>query len=295
MKREDLTDLAAFVAVAEERSFTRAAARLGMSQPALSYAIKVLENRLGIRLLARTTRSVGTTEAGQRLLETLRPAFDTIGAELQALRDAGGEISGNLRITMVKHAATSLVLPRLGRFLADHPKVSLELNVDDALVDIVAERFDAGLRVGASVEKDMIAVPIGPQARAAVVATPDYFARNPPPRSPRDLDRHDCINYRLASAGGFLRWRFHENGHPLDVRVEGSLVVNDGDVLLACVLDGQGLGYLFEDHAAEHIRSGRLVRVLEDWCRPFPGFHLYYPSRHQKSAALAAFIEALRR
>jgi DNA-binding transcriptional LysR family regulator len=292
VRRDHVPDLTAFVAVAEERSFTRAAARLGMSQSALSTAISALEARIGIRLLARTTRSVATTEAGQRLLETARPALDSIAAEIEALASLKHRLSGNLRITSIEHAATSLLLPALTPFLAEYPGISVEVDVNDAFVDIVAQRFDAGVRFGEHVEKDMIALPIGEEVRAAIVATPAYFAEIAPPQSPRDLDRHRCIGYRLAGSGQIYRWQFSENGRPLEVTVSGSLLVNKADMLVQAALAGQGLCYAFEHLVGDHLRSGRLVRVLEAWCPPMPGYYLYYPSR-QKTPALAALIQAL--
>ncbi|TWA88646.1 DNA-binding transcriptional LysR family regulator [Azospirillum brasilense] len=294
MNRNDLGDLAAFAVVAEEGSFTRAAARLGMSQSALSHAMKALEDRLGLRLLARTTRSVSTTEAGQRLLRTLRPALDDIASGLAAVGELREKPAGTLRITTGKHAAVRLLWPVLSRFLADYPEVQVELSIDSSLTDIVASRFDAGVRLGEQVEKDMIAVRIGPDIRAAIVGAPSYFAKRPVPCAPQDLAGHDCINYRFTSSGAVYVWEFEEDGHPVNVRVTGSLVSNDMDVIMAAVLDGRGLAYIFEDEVAEHIAAGRLVRVLDDWCKPFPGYYLYYPSRRQIPPALAALVDALR-
>ncbi|MET3900332.1 DNA-binding transcriptional LysR family regulator [Devosia sp. UYZn731] len=294
MKREDLSDLAAFVAVAEECSFTRGAARLGLSQATLSQTVSNLERRLGIRLLARTTRSVRTTEAGQRLLDTLRPAFASIDEQVQALAALSDTPSGTIRLTSIRYPAMALVLPALPDFLKAYPGVKLEISVDDAFTDIVAGGFDAGIRFGHQVEKDMVAVPIGPDARAAVVATPSYFERHPKPDSPRDLHLHDCINFRLASAGNIFRWQFWENGRPLEVKVDGALTVNDGDTLEAAVIAGIGLAYIFEDQVADHLTSGRLIRCLEAWCPPLPGYHLYYPTRRQKTPALTALIDTLR-
>ncbi|MDQ2105497.1 LysR family transcriptional regulator [Azospirillum isscasi] len=294
MNRNDLSDLAAFAVVAEEGSFTRAAARLGMSQSALSHAMKALEDRLGLRLLARTTRSVSTTEAGQRLLRTLRPALDDIAAGLAAVGELREKPAGTIRITTGKHAAVRLMWPALSRFLADFPEVQVELSIDSSLTDIVASRFDAGVRLGEQVEKDMIAVRIGPDIRAAIVGAPSYFARRPVPCAPQDLAGHDCINYRFTASGAVYVWEFEEKGQPINVRVSGSLVSNDMDVILAAALDGRGLAYVFEDEVAEHIAAGRLVRVLDDWCKPFPGYYLYYPSRRQIPPALAALVDALR-
>ena len=294
MKREDLGDLAAFLAVAEEQSFTRGAARLGLSQATLSQTISNLEQRLGVRLLARTTRSVRTTEAGQRLLETLRPAFADIDAEMRSLAELSDTPSGPIRLTTIRYPARALMLPALTRFHKAFPGVKVEISIEDAFTDIVAGGFDAGIRFGQQVEKDMVAVPIGPDARAAVVASPDYFTRYPKPVSPHDLARHDCINFRMASASNIFRWRFWDNGRPLDVKVDGTLTVNDGDILEDAALAGQGLAYIFEDQVTDHLRSGRLLRCLEEWCPPSPGYHLYYPTRRQKPAALTALIDMLR-
>lgn len=294
MKREDLSDLVAFVAVAEERSFTRGAARLGLSQATLSQTVSNLERRLGVRLLARTTRSVRTTEAGQRLLETLRPAFASIDEQMQALAALSDTPSGTIRLTAIRYPAMALVLPALPDFLKAYPGVKVEISVDDAFTDIVAGGFDAGIRFGHQVEKDMIAVPIGRDARAAVVATPSYFERYPKPDSPHDLHMHDCINFRMASAGNIFRWQFWENGRSLEVKVDGALTVNDGDALEAAVTRGLGLAYIFEDQVAHHLTSGRLVRCLDAWCPSLPGYHLYYPTRRQKTPALTALIDILR-
>lgn len=293
MRREDLPDLVAFAAVANERSFTRAASRLGMSQPALSHAIRALEKRLDLRLLARTTRSVAPTEAGQRLLETLQPALDAIDSQLQSLETMRHGLAGTVRITAVRHAGTSIVLPALRQFREQYPGIKIELSLDDAFTDIVAGGFDAGIRLGDHVEKDMIAQAIGPDVRAAVVASPDYFERFPVPKSPRDLDDQDCIGYRLAGSGEPYRWQFARAGRPVTVSVAGSLMVNDGDALVRATLEGQGLAFTFEHYVLDHIAAGRLVRVLEPWCPSQPGYRLYYASR-RKSPALAAFIAALR-
>lgn len=294
MKREDLSDLAVFLAVAEERSFTRGAIRLGLSQATLSQTVSNLERRLGIRLLARTTRSVRTTEAGERLLETLRPALADLDAQIQTLAAMSDTPTGTLRLTTIGYPARALVLPALSGFHKAYPGVKLEISVDDAFTDIVAGGFDAGIRFGHRVEKDMIAVPIGPDIRVAVVATPNYFERCSKPENPRDLSRHDCINFRLASAGNIFRWQFWDKGRLLDVKVDGSLTVNDGDTLEAAALCGLGLAYLFEDQVTPHLESGALVRCLEKWCPPAPGYHLYYPTRRQKTPALAALVETLR-
>jgi DNA-binding transcriptional LysR family regulator len=280
--------------VAEEQSFTRAAAKLGMSQSALSHAMKALEERLDLRLLARTTRSVSATEAGQRLLRTLQPALEDISMELAALRTLRGKPAGTIRITSGKHPAMLVVWPALSRFLAEYPDVQVEISVDDSLTDIVAGRYDAGIRLGEEVEKDMIAVCISPDIRSAVVGSPSYFSEHPPPHSPHDLAEHNCINYRMATAGGLYPWEFEKDGQSLAVRVNGSLVFNDIDLMVAAALDGCGLAHVFEDQVAPHLAAGRLLRVLDEWCPPFPGFYLYYPSRRQTPPALAALVDALR-
>jgi len=294
MRRDDLNDLAAFSVVAEEESFTRAAARLGISQSALSHAMKGLEARLKVRLLARTTRSVSTTEAGDTLLRSLRPALEDIAAGLAKVGALGGAPSGTVRLTATKNAATAVVMPVLPAFLAAHPDVRVELIVDDGLTDIVANRFDAGIRFGNIVEKDMIAVRVGPDMRRAVVGAPSYFAGHPPPTTPRDLSAHRCIGYRLVKAGGLYAWEFEENGRPLEVRVDGPLVFNDTDLMRQAAIAGLGIAYVYEDDALDDIKAGRLTRVLENWRPLLPGYFLYHPSRRQTPPALAALIAALR-
>lgn len=294
MKRHDFDDLAAFVVVAEERSFTRAGARLGISPSGLSHMMKLLEERLRVRLLARTTRSVATTEAGERLLATLRPAFQDINRSLQELGDRSGRPSGTVRITAPQHAAMFLVAPLLPSFHAQFPDVRIELITSDQFEDIVATRFDAGIRLLESVERDMISVRVGPDIRAAVVAAPSYFERHPPPKTLRDLADHDCVNYYLPSAAAPYAWEFQDDGREVEVKVSGSLMVNDAFMLMQAALAGSGLVYTFDDVTEEHVSSGRLVRVLEDYCKPFPGYSIYYPSRRQMPSALAAFIDALR-
>lgn len=294
MRRDELNDLAAFVAVADATSFTRAAAKLGMSPSALSHAMKALESRLGVRLLARTTRSVRATEAGERLLRTLRPAFEDIGAELGALGELREKPAGTIRITTFKYAATSVLWPVLPGFLKAYPDVRVEVTIDDGLTDIVASRHDAGIRFGEKVGKDMIAVRVGPDVTTAIVGAPAYFADHPAPRTPQELTGHRCINYRYATAGGLYQWEFEDDGRPFQVKVDGPLVVNDGDLILAAALSGQGLGYLFEDQVAEHVAAGLLIRVMAPWCVTFPGCYLYHPSRRQTPPALAALIDALR-
>ena len=294
MERGELNDLLAFEAVARERSFTRAAAVLGMSPSALSHAMRGLEERLGVRLLARTTRSVAPTEAGERLLQSLRPALSGIAEGLEALRDWRDNPSGTVRITTFAYAARMVLLPRLPAFLLAHPEIRVEVNIDDGLTDIVASGFDAGIRLGEAVAKDMIAVRLGPDLRTVVVGTPDYFQRHPPPLTPYDLNRHACIGYRLTTSGGLLPWEFEKDGKEIKIYTNGPLVANDGDLPAAAVRAGAGLGYIMEHDVAEEIASGQLIQVLADWCPAFPGFHLYHPSRRQTSPALRALIAALK-
>jgi DNA-binding transcriptional LysR family regulator len=286
-------DIATFAAVAAERSFTRAAAKLGVSQPALSQAIRALEERLGIRLLTRTTRSVAPTEAGERLLRTAVPRFAEIQAELAAMSELRDKPAGTIRITAGEHPAISVLQPALKRFLPDHPDLKVEIIVDHGLTDIVAEGFDAGVRMGEQVAKDMVAVRIGPEMRMAVVASPAYFERYPPPLTPQDLTAHNCINMRLPTYGGLFPWSLEANGREVNVRGDGQLVFNSLALRLSSALDGLGLAYLPEDQAVPFLADGRLLRVLEDWCPPFPGYHLYYPSR-KHSPALALLVETLR-
>ncbi|TBW40648.1 LysR family transcriptional regulator [Siculibacillus lacustris] len=295
MLHRNLADLYAFLIVAQEHSFTRAAARLGVSQSALSHTLRQLEARLGVRLLARTTRSVAPTEAGERLKRTLAPAFGEIGAELAALGDYREAPGGSFRITAVEHAVETVLWPALERLLPNYPDIAVEITVEAALVDIVAERYDAGVRLGEQVAKDMIAVPISPEMRLAVVGAPAYFADHPPPLTPDDLTAHCCINLRLPTHGGFYAWEFEKDGRELKVRVDGQLAFNGVPQVLRAATAGFGLACVFEDQVREPIADGRLVRVLEDWCPPFPGYHLYYPSRRQSSAAFQILIDALRR
>jgi DNA-binding transcriptional LysR family regulator len=294
MRREELSDLAAFLAVAQDRSFTRAAAKLGTSQSALSHTVRRLEARLGLRLLTRTTRSVAPTEAGERLLETLGPALDDIEAKLDALGALRTRPAGTVRITTTEHAAEMILWPALQRFLPDYPDIKVELSVDNGFTDIVAERFDAGVRLGEQVAKDMIAVRVGPLERFVAVGAPSYFATRKPPRTPQELADHACINLRLPTSGGLYAWEFEKDGRPLRVRVEGQLAFNSTRLLLSGALAGFGIAYLPEDYVRSHIEEGRLVVVLGDWCPPFPGYHLYYPSRRQLSPAFALVVEALR-
>jgi DNA-binding transcriptional LysR family regulator len=289
-----LDDLSAFLAVARERSFTRAAAKLGVSQSALSHTIRELETRLGIRLLTRTTRSVAPTEAGERLLATAGPRLEEIEAELRSLRELRDTPAGAIRITSTRHAADTILWPRLMPFLRRYPDIRIEIDSDSTLTDIVAQRYDAGVRIGEQVAKDMIAVRIGPDMRMAVVAAPSYFKKHPEPKKPQDLIGHNCINLRLATYGGLYAWEFEKGRSELKVRVEGQLTFNATAQMLTAALEGFGLAYVPEDLARPHIARGRLKQVLEDWCPPFAGYHLYYPSRRQPSAAFALMADALR-
>ena len=294
MKREELSDLAVFLAVAEERSFTRAAARLGTSQSALSQIVRRLEARMGVKLLTRTTRNVAPTDAGEQLAETLRPAFDTIDARLSALSALGERPSGTVRITTSRHAAETILWPAVAKLLKDYPDVIVELSVDSHLTDIIADRFDGGVRLGEQVAKDMIAVRIGPELRMAVVGAPSYFATRNVPQVPHDLTGHACINLRLPTKGGLYAWEFGRDGRDLNVRVEGPLILNDIGMVLTAAVDGLGLAFVMEDQAEPLVASGKLVRVMEDWCPPFAGYHLYYPDRRQLPPAFVLLVNALR-
>jgi DNA-binding transcriptional LysR family regulator len=294
MPRQNVNDLIAFLAVARERSFTRAAAQLGVSPSALSHTIRALEERLGVRLLTRSTRSVAPTEAGERLFLTVGPRFDEIDAELAALSEYREKPAGTIRITAGDHAAKAVLWPKIERLLPQYPDIRIEINVDHTFTDIVAQRYDAGVRLGEQVAKDMIAVRIGPDLRMAVVAAPSYFAKRSPPKTPQDLTDHNCINLRLPTLGGLYAWEFEKDQRELKVRVDGQLVFNDASQMLTATLAGSGLAYLMEDVAQPYIASGALERALEDWCPPFQGYHLYYPSRRQSSPAFAVLVEALR-
>jgi DNA-binding transcriptional LysR family regulator len=292
--RRNFNDLLGFLAVAGERSFTRAAAKLGVSQSALSHSIRELEERLGVRLLMRTTRSVAPTEAGERLLRNLGPRFEEIDAELAALGALRNKPAGTIRITTGEHASETILWPALARLLPRYPDIKVELAIDYGLTDIVAERYDAGVRLGEQVAKDMIAVRIGPDFSMAVVGSPGYFAARPKPRKPQDLTSHACINIRLPTHGAIYAWEFEKRGRELKVRVDGQLVFNNVGLRMNAVLAGLGLAYLPEDQVGKHLDSGRLVRVLDDWCPPFTGYHLYYPSRRQVTPAFALLVDALR-
>ena len=294
MLGKNTNDLMAFLAVARERSFTRAAAQLGVSQSALSHTIRGLEERLGLRLLTRTTRSVATTEAGERLVRTVGPKFEQIDSELSALTELREKPAGTIRITAGEHAALAVLWPALTRLLPRYPDIKVELTIDYGLTDIVAERYDAGVRLGEQVAKDMIAVRIGPDFCMTVVGSPAYFERKPKPKKPQDLTAHDCITVRLPTSGGIYAWEFEKRGREVKVRVDGQLVFNSIPLRLNAVLAGHGLAYLPEDQVKKHLADGRLIRVLDDWCAPFSGYHLYYPSRRQPTPAFAVLVEALR-
>ncbi len=294
MQRGNLDDLLAFVVVARERSFTKAAAQLGVSQSALSHTIRGLEARLGVRLLTRTTRSVSPTQAGERLLQTVGPRFDEIDAELAALSEFRDRPAGTIRLTAIDYVADTILWPKLAGFLRQYPDIKIEIVIDYGLTDIVAERFDAGVRGGEQVAKDMIAVRIGPDLRMAVVGTPAYFKKRPAPRTPQELVEHSCINLRLPTHGGLYAWEFEKGGRELRVRVDGQLVFNGTTQMITAALAGFGLAYVPEDLVLPHLAKGRLARALADWCPPYPGYHLYYPSRRQSSPAFALMVDALR-
>lgn len=294
MSHENFNDLVAFIAVAREESFTRAAVKLGVSQSALSQTVKGLEERLGLRLLTRTTRRVSPTPAGERLLQAAGPRFDEIQAELSALSEMRDKPAGTVRITTGEHAAISVLAPALDKFLPDNPDVNVEITVDYGLTDIVADRYDAGVRLGEQIAKDMIAIKIGPEMRMAVVGSPAYFRQHAWPEVPGDLTGHNCIQIRMPTYGNIFAWEFEKDGHEIKVRVEGQLVFNNITMRLDAARRGLGLAYMPEDQVAEPIARGELVRVLEDWCTPFPGYHLYYPNRRHASPAFALVVEALR-
>ncbi|MET0168239.1 MAG: LysR family transcriptional regulator [Vicinamibacterales bacterium] len=294
MPRRNLNDLLAFVTVAREGSFTRAAAQLGVTQSALSQAIRALEARLDIRLLTRTTRSVSPTAAGERLRQAIGHRFDEIEAELDALTELRDKPAGTVRISSGEHVLKTTLLPKLMPLLHAYPDIHVEFDVSYGLRDIVADRFDAGVRLGEQVDKDMIALPIGPKLRMAAVASPSYFAANPAPKTPRDLVAHRCINLRFPTRGGLYAWEFERRGRELNVRVDGQLIFNTSPHIVVAALDGLGIAFLPEEEFSPHIEKGRLVRVLEDWCPPFPGYHLYYPSRRQPAPAFSLVVDALR-
>ncbi len=294
MAGDNLNDLIAFLTVAREQSFTRAAAQLGVSQSALSQTIRGLETRLGLRLLSRTTRSVSPTEAGERLLRTVGPHFDEIRAELSALSALREKPAGTIRITAGDHAVRSILWPKLEAFLRNYPDIKVEITIDYGLTDIVAERYDAGVRLGEQVAKNMISVRIGPDIRFAVVGAKSYFAKHTPPKEPQELVAHSCINLRLPTYGGLYAWEFENDGREVKVRVEGQLVFNSIFENLNAALGGFGLAHVPDDLAQPYLAKGRLVRVLDEWCPTWSGYHLYYPSRRQSSPAFSLFVNALR-
>lgn len=294
MDREDWAALASFAVVAEERSFTRAAARLGVTASALSHTVRRLEERLGVQLLARSTRSVSSTQPGEKLLLRLNPAIGEISRAVEELGASAGRPAGHIRISAPGEAARRVIAPMLPKFVETYPDIIVEILVEQAFTDIVARRMDAGIRLGESLEKDVVAVPVSGPVRMAVVASPAYLAKHGAPKTPRDLRSHRCINIRLPSAGVIYKWEFERGTEKMEVAVEGPLVFDSGGMVLDATLAGVGLGYVLEDRAMDAFRSGALKRVLTDWCPPFPGFYLYYPGRRQLSPALAAFIDAIR-
>ncbi|HKT29436.1 LysR family transcriptional regulator [Dyella sp.] len=294
MAKRNLNDLQTFVVVAREGSFTRAAAQLGLTQSALSQSIRSLEERLGIRLLTRTTRSVSPTEAGERLLQTIGQRFDEIEAELDALTALRDKPAGTVRITCGDHVLRNVILPKLLPVLREYPDVRIEFDVNYGFRDIVADRFDAGVRLGESVDKDMIAMPIGPPLRMAAVASPAYFAAHKAPKKPQDLLSHACINLRMPTYGGLYVWEFERRGRAMNVHVNGQLTFNTSPLIVQAALADMGVAFLPEEEFTTHLDDGRLVRVLEEWCPPFPGYYLYYPSRRQPSPAFTLVLNALR-
>jgi DNA-binding transcriptional LysR family regulator len=294
MLRDNLNDLVGFIAVAREGSFTKAAAKLGISQSALSHTISGLEKKLGIRLLARSTRSVSTTEAGERLLAKIGPKLDEIGEELSVIGELSGSPSGTIRINASEHPAKMIIWPKLAGILKDYPDLNVELTIDHKLIDIVAERYDLGVRLGESLPKDMIAIRISADTQMAVVGTKQYFDSASIPLTPDDLKRHNCINYRLPTSGGIYSWEFEKDQIDFSVRLRGQITFNSSYLAIEAALAGLGVAYLPHDMAQEYIDQGLLIRVLEDWCPPFSGYHIYYPNRHQPSSAFTTIVEALR-
>jgi DNA-binding transcriptional LysR family regulator len=294
MRRENVTDLLAFLAVARDQSFTKAAAKLGVSQSALSHTVRNLEARLGLRLLTRTTRRVAPTQAGERLLQSVGHRFEEIEAELQALSELRDKPAGTIRISATENAIQTLLVPKLEKFLPYYPDINVEFTIDYGLTDIVAQRYDAGVRSGEQVAKDMIAVRIGPDIRMAVVAAPSYFEKRSVPKKPQELTEHNCINLRLPTHGSLYAWEFEKGSRELRVRVEGQLIFNGTFQMINAALAGLGLAYVPEDLVQDHIAKGSLKRVLDDWCPPYSGYHLWYPSRRQTSQAFALLVEALR-
>ncbi|MBV7482194.1 LysR family transcriptional regulator [Bordetella sp. BOR01] len=294
MAIESFSDVLAFIHVVREGSFTRAAALLGISPSAVSHSVRGLEVRLGVRLLTRTTRSISTTEAGERLFASVAPRFDEIDAEVAAVEELRDKPAGTVRITAAEHAANSILWPKLSKVLHSYPDINVEITVDYTLSDIVAARYDAGVRVGDQVAKDMIAVRISPDLRIAVVGSPTYFTKRPKPDSPDELVQHKCISLRLSTHGALLPWDFEKDGQKLKFRMTGQWVFNNSSAIVRAALADYGLAFVPEDMVVEHLAAGRLVRVLDDWCAPYPGYYLYYPSRRQSSRALGIIVDALR-
>jgi len=294
MAQTDLNTLSAFLAIAEERSFTRAAKRLGVTPSAMSHAIRGLEENLGVRLLSRTTRSVSPTEAGEQLLVRLRPALGEVQDVLDRLSGLRDKPVGRVRLAVPRLAVMTVLAPKVGQFARDYPEVVLDVTADDRRMDIVAEGFDAGIHFGEYIQKDMIAVRVSGDHRAAIVGSPGYFKSHARPKTPHDLVNHQCVNFRHGSGGGVYRWEFEKGRKSLSVAVSGPLILDDVDLMVRAALDGVGLTFVTDDYVASHLASGALIRVLEDWCQPFPGFFLYYPSRRQQPAALSALINTLR-
>ncbi len=294
MPRDEFSEMRAFLEVARERSFTRAAAKLGVTRSALSHTIRALEERLGIRLLSRTTRDVATTAAGERLVESIEPHFESIAAEISAISALRDKPSGHVRIVCPDDAIDMVFRPRLPAFLREYPDINVELIIDNGFTNIVERQFDAGVRLGEAIARDMVAVRIGPDVRYAVVGSPDYFARCSAPRSPQDLTVHNCINLRLPTSGAIYAWEFKKDAHEFSVRVDGQLTLNNVGPALDAALDGVGLTYAPKKLIRPYVESGQLQEVLADWCPTFQGYHLYYPSRRHLSPAFGAFIEALR-
>jgi DNA-binding transcriptional LysR family regulator len=294
MDREDWGSLAAFAVVAEERSFTRASARLGVSPSALSHTMRRLEEKLGVQLLARSTRSVSTTQAGEWLLQRLNPAITDISAAVEQLGEISGRPFGHIRISAPGEAARRVIAPALPKFVAAYPDIVVEVLIEQAFANIVERRLDAGIRLGESLEKDVVAVPVSGPLRMAVIASPAYVKRHGTPKTPRELRSHRCINLRLPAAGTIYKWEFERGAEKMEVAVDGPLIFDAGGMIVDAVLAGLGIGYVLEDRARAHFQAGALVRLLQEWCPPFPGFHLYYPGQRQLSPALGAFIEAIR-
>ena len=295
MPRDNIHEMVAFLAVARERSFTKAAGKLGVTASALSHSIKGLEQRLKIRLLSRTTRDVSPTEAGERLVRSVGPLLEAMEAEIAGLSDLSDRPAGTIRIACTDYVISSIFRPVLAKFLRDYPDIHVEIAVDNGMTNIVEQRFDAGVRMGEAISKDMIAVRIGPDWRFSVVGSPAYFERRSPPETPQDLTNHSCINMRLPTAGGIYAWEFEKDGRELNARVEGQLTFNSVLPIIEAVLDGHGLAYVPEDLVRPYVADGRMCEVLADWCPSFQGYHLYYPNRRQSSPAFNLFVEALRR